>query len=142
MRGCPVRKRRVDGGVVQGAAQGTGGALRKVADIAVTVSMAALMTAGLGLAASRAQAQAGLERLAGSPQDPKGQRLLVEADELIYDNDRNTVTARGKAQLSYGTRTLQADRVRYDRGTSRVFAEGNVRLTDETGPLSRATGWS
>ncbi len=125
----------MDGGVVQGAAQGTGGALRKVADITVTVSMLALMTAGLGLAAPRALAQAGLERLAGSPQDPKGQRLLVEADELIYDNDRNTVTARGNAQLSYGSRTLQADRVRYDRGTSRVFAEGNVRLTDETGAL-------
>jgi LPS-assembly protein len=130
----------VDGVVVQGAAQETGGALRKVADITVTVSLAALMTAGLGLAAPRAQAQAGLERLAGSTQDPKGkdpkdQRLLVEADELIYDNDRNTVTARGNAQLSYGTRTLQADRVRYDRGTSRVFAEGNVRLTDETGAL-------
>ena len=43
----------MDGVVVQGAAQGTGGALRKVADITVTVSLAALMTAGLGLAAPR-----------------------------------------------------------------------------------------
>ncbi len=125
---------------MQGAAQETGGALRKVADIAVTVSMAALLAAAFGLAAPRAHAQAGLERLAGPPQgakstDPKDQRLLVEADELVYDNDRNTVTARGNAQLNYGARNLQADRVRYDRGTSRVFAEGNVRLTDETGTL-------
>ena len=122
--------------VVQGAAQGSRDALRKVADIAITVSMAALLTAAFGLTAQRAHAQAGLEKLAGGGKGEKpGQRLLVEADELIYDNDRNTVTARGNAELHYGARTLQADRVRYDRGTSRVFAEGNVRLTDETGAL-------
>jgi hypothetical protein len=40
--------------------------LRKVADIAITVSMAALLTAAYGLAAPRAHAQAGLEKLAGS----------------------------------------------------------------------------
>ncbi len=56
----------------------------------------------------------GLERLAGPSAGAKGQnsgdqRLLVEADELIYDNDRNTVTARGNAELHYGARTLQAD---------------------------------
>ncbi|WP_163068262.1 LPS-assembly protein LptD, partial [Acinetobacter baumannii] len=35
----------------------------------------------------------------------------------------------------YGPRTLQADSVRYDRASSRVFAEGNVRLTDQDGAV-------
>ncbi|MGT2477766.1 hypothetical protein ACU4GR_00205 [Methylobacterium oryzae CBMB20] len=39
---------------------------------------------------------------AGKP----GDKLLVEADELIYDNDHGTVTARGNAELHYGPRTL------------------------------------
>nr|WP_238180248.1 LPS-assembly protein LptD [Methylobacterium haplocladii] len=87
-------------------------------------------------AAPQAFAQSGIESKLSGAAKPKGnERLLVEADELIYDNDKNTVVARGNAELHYGARTLQADRVRYDRATSRVFAEGNVRLTDDTGSV-------
>ena len=32
-------------------------------------------------------------------------RLLVEADELVYDNDRNTVAAVGNVQMNYDGRT-------------------------------------
>ena len=67
----------------------------------------------------------------GSGQD----RLLVEAKELIYDNDRNTISASGNVELNYQGRTLQADRVIYDRNTGRVFAEGNARLTDASGAV-------
>ena len=113
-----------------------GQALRKVSDIARIAGLTALLTA-LPLAAAPVLAQSGgaanpmAKKLEGKP----GDKLLVEADELIYDNDNNTVTARGNAELHYGPRTLQADRVRYDRGTSRVFAEGNVRLTDKDGAV-------
>ncbi|NEU13838.1 LPS-assembly protein LptD [Methylobacterium sp. BTF04] len=124
-------------------------ALRKVADIAFAAGWVALLTAAVptvavGPAAAqsanaqapkaqslKAQAPKGPSPAAGKP----GERLLVEAAELIYDNDKNNVTARGNAELHYGPRTLQADRVLYDRNTSRVFAEGNVRLTDETGAV-------
>jgi len=68
---------------------------------------------------------------AGRPQD----RLLVEAQEIVYDNDRNTVSLRGDVELYYQGRTLQADRVTYDRNTGRVFAEGNARLTDASGSV-------
>lgn len=108
--------------------------MRKVADIATVLGLLAL----LGVAApigdalpAGAQAVPGLKPVAGKP----GEKLLVEADELIYDNDRSTVTARGNAELHYGPRTLQADRVRYDQASSRVFAEGNVRLTDRDGAV-------
>src|SRR5215218_6642386 len=62
-------------------------------------------------------------------------RLLVDAKEIVYDNDRNTVSATGDVQLNYQGRTLQADRVIYDRNTGRVRAEGNARLTDTSGAV-------
>ena len=114
-------------------------ALRKVAAIAIAAGFSAMLVAALPLAAaSPAAAQSGPKaNVAAKPNKP-GERLLVEASELIYDNDKNTVTARGNAELHYGPRILQADRVLYDRNTSRVFAEGNVRLTDETGAVLTA----
>ena len=110
--------------------------MRKVSDIARVAGMLALLT-GSALAAAPALAQSGASAnpLAKKVEGKPGDKLLVEADELIYDNDKNTVTAKGNAELHYGPRTLQADRVRYDRGSSRVFAEGNVRLTDQDGAV-------
>ncbi|MGC5780423.1 LPS-assembly protein LptD [Methylobacterium sp. NFXW15] len=101
--------------------------MRKVADILRSAGLTAALTVAV-LPVSIGHAQ-GVPAPPGKP----GEKLLVEANELIYDNDRNTVTARGNAELHYGPRTLQADRVRYDRGTGRVFAEGNVRLTEADG---------
>lgn len=106
--------------------------MRKVADILRKAGLVAALTLVAPLATGLSAHAQNLPALkAGKP----GDKLLVEADELIYDNDKSTVTARGNAELHYGPRTLQADRVRYDRGTSRVFAEGNVRLTEADGAV-------
>ncbi|KQP17428.1 LPS-assembly protein LptD [Methylobacterium sp. Leaf100] len=127
-----------------GSWQELGLALRKVADIALAAGLLALLPAVVSTAAdARPAAQtdakttdAKAKPASGKPASNKqAERLLVEAAELVYDNDKNTVAARGNAELHYGPRTLQADRVLYDRNTSRVFAEGNVRLTDETGAV-------
>ncbi len=109
------------------SSQELGLALRKVADILRSAGLAAALTVAV-LPVSSGHAQS-----IPAPKGKPGEKLLVEANELVYDNDRNTVTARGNAELHYGPRTLQADRVRYDRGTGRVFAEGNVRLTEADG---------
>ncbi|GJD94244.1 LPS-assembly protein LptD [Methylobacterium iners] len=123
-----------------GLRQELGRALRRVATIAVAAGLPALLSAAVPTAlVSEAAAQTARRPAqatpSAKPSAKPAERLLVEAQELIYDNDNNTVTARGNAELTYGPRTLQADRVRYDRKTSRVFAEGNVRLTDETGAV-------
>ena len=47
----------------------------------------------------------------------------------------NTVSASGDVQLNYKGRTLQADKVIYDRNTGRVFASGNARLTEADGTV-------
>jgi LPS-assembly protein len=65
------------------------------------------------------------------PQD----RMLIEARELVYNNDKNTVEAVGDVQIFYQGRTLEADRVVYNRTTKRVAAFGNARLTDTNGQV-------
>src|SRR4051795_9793277 len=76
------------------------------------------------------------DAIAGKTQKGAGKdRLLVDAKEIVYDNDRNTVSATGDVQLNYQGRTLQADRVVYDRKTGRVRAEGNARLTEANGSV-------
>ena len=87
-----------------------------------------------GVASLPASAQTLGDSLAGRAQAGRPQdRLLVEAKEIVYDNDRNTVSLTGDVELYYQGRTLQADRVTYDRSTGRVFAEGNARLTESGG---------
>ncbi|MDJ0448306.1 LPS assembly protein LptD [Methylocystis sp. JR02] len=67
-----------------------------------------------------------------------GARMVVEAKEMIYNEKANTVTARGQVQLLYKGRLLEADRVVYDRNTSRVYAEGHAKLTETNGTIARA----
>ncbi|BDV40390.1 LPS-assembly protein LptD [Methylocystis bryophila] len=65
-------------------------------------------------------------------------RMVVEARELVYDQTKNTVSARGNVQIYYKGRLLEADRVTYDRDTGRIRAEGHARLTEADGAVERA----
>ena len=68
-------------------------------------------------------------------QEPKD-RLLLQAQEMIYDRNKNTIEARGQVQIYYQGRVLQADRVIYDQVTKRVQAQGNAKLTERDGTTS------
>ncbi len=74
------------------------------------------------------------ERIGQNAGSQKG-RLLVEAKEVVYDNDKERVEARGDVQLYYQGRSLEADRVTYDRKTKRVYAEGNARIVETNGQI-------
>lgn len=104
-----------------------------------TVAISAIATVLYCAASSDfASAQGTLNDLVSSKagaQNGEQDRLFVEARELIYNNDKNTITASGNVELHYQGRTLQADRVTYDRNTGRVHAEGNARLTDSGGTV-------
>jgi LPS-assembly protein len=65
--------------------------------------------------------------------------MLVEADELVYDKDNNTVSAVGHAKVYYQGRVLQADKVTYYRDKKQVLAEGNAKFTDEQGNVYYGT---
>ncbi len=67
-----------------------------------------------------------------SQTDPDAQ-LFLTADELIYDNDNETVTASGNVQLEYDGKNIVADRVSYNQKTRRVKAFGNVEILEPDG---------
>ncbi|TWG93751.1 LPS-assembly protein [Mesorhizobium sp. J18] len=64
---------------------------------------------------------------------PQDAQMLLESDTLVYDNDRNTIMAVGGVQIEYGGNRLVAQRVTYDRNTSRLIASGNVEIVEKDG---------
>ena len=99
---------------------------------------AALLLAPMALAlagAPDAASAASLNENNGQTAQAKD-RLLLQAEEMRFDKDKNTVEARGKVQIYYQGRALQADKVVYDRNRNRVHAEGNAKLTERDGTVS------
>ena len=64
------------------------------------------------------------------PSEVREEPILLSADEVTYDEDLGTVTARGDVEINQSGRTLLADTVSYNRRTGVVTATGNVRLID------------
>jgi LPS-assembly protein len=64
--------------------------------------------------------------------------MFVEALELVYNKDKNTVSAEGNARVYYKGNILEADRVTYDRNTGRVYAEGKAQLRQPNGTIIHA----
>ena len=99
---------------------------------------AALCTLGITTDRAHAQAQTGLEQIVQAPDVKSSDPMLLQADELIYENNNSRVTARGNVEIYYGDYTLLADRVVYDRSANTLAAEGNVRMKDPNGAVITA----
>jgi lipopolysaccharide assembly outer membrane protein LptD (OstA) len=56
--------------------------------------------------------------------------LNVEADQVNFENEAHTVTARGNVRLRKGPQSLSADVVTYNTATEQAFARGNVVFTN------------
>ena len=99
--------------------------------------LAAILLAGTAVS-TPLLAQTMSDRIARSARGDSTQqdRMLVDADEMQYDRDANTITARGNVQIYYQGRVLQADRVIYNQTTKRVFAQGNAKLTERDGSIA------
>jgi len=101
----------------------------------------------LAFAATPALAKTGLPRpiqVAAAPEAPKPQaaqdkpaEVLIRADSMNYDANKNVVTAEGKVEVTYGDRTLIADKLTYDQNTRVVTAEGNVSMREPDGTTIR-----
>ena len=110
-----------------------GARMKAVSTIAgMAIATALMIAVGPGSAC----AQTLNDALAAKARPQGKDRLLVEAKELVYNNDKNTIEARGDVELNFQGRTLQADRVIYDRSTGRVHAEGNARITEPNGTVT------
>jgi LPS-assembly protein len=66
------------------------------------------------------------------------EQMLLEADQLLYDFDREIVTAIGNVQIYYGAAVLDAERVTYDQKSGRLVASGGVRLLEPNGNVLTA----
>jgi LPS-assembly protein len=65
-------------------------------------------------------------------------QMLVQAQEMNYDNVNSLVSAVGGVQIFYNGTSLEADKVIYNQKTKRLAAEGNVRMTDKDGKITYA----
>ena len=98
--------------------------LKLNASIAIAFACLLLFCAGL----------TGTARAATTPQDPE--KMLVEANEMVYNKDNDTVSAVGDVQIYYKGRVLQANRVTYNRKSKRVLAVGNAKITEADGSVT------
>lgn len=80
-----------------------------------------------------AQAQKGTFGRTTSVKANPNAKMLVQADELVYDYQNERVLAVGKVQIYYDGAVLEADKVTHDRKTNRLSAAGNVRYQTKDG---------
>lgn len=75
------------------------------------------------------------ESPAGIPEfpDSENQPVDLEADSLIHDEDGQTVTAQGNVELVQAGRIVKADAMTYNLQTDKVYAKGNVVMSEADG---------
>lgn len=64
-----------------------------------------------------------------------GGDVLMQADQLSYDQDTQIVTATGNVEVAYGDRIMSADKMTYNEATGVVVATGNVVLLEPSGDV-------
>lgn len=64
--------------------------------------------------------------------------IYLQADEVVYDDERKIVSVVGNVEISDQGRTLMADRVEYDQTTDTITARGKVCLMDARGNVAFA----
>ena len=98
---------------------------------------AALVCTSLVALTSPAMSQSILPGSQLTESNPDAQ-LLLQADELIYDNDAQTITALGEVRIDYDGTRLVADRLVYRQQSNRLIAVGNVEILQPDGTRSFA----
>ena len=98
-------------------------------------ALAAALAVGVS---SHAAAQTEVAAASPSPTTQNEDAVLLEADQLIDDQQARTITAEGDVHVRYQGRTLRADRLIYNLDTGAVRAEGNVQVVLEDGSVTYA----
>ncbi len=104
---------------------------------AVAALLALCLTGLATPAAAQNSGAVGSEIMPNRKIDPN-QKMLVTADQMEYDFQKETVAAAGNVQIYYDGATLEARRVILDRKANQLHAQGNVRLTDKDGKVITA----
>jgi LPS-assembly protein len=64
--------------------------------------------------------------------------LLLQADELAYDNKNSRIIAKGNVEVYYKNYALTADQLNYDQKANTLNAVGNVRIKEPDGAVVTA----
>lgn len=99
---------------------------------------AALAAALAMSAATPALAQTSGAADPATPATEQDANVILEADELIDDQQARTVTAQGDVQVRYQGRTMRADRLVYYLDTGEIRAIGDVQIVLEDGSVTYA----
>ncbi len=94
---------------------------------------AAAFGAGAEVMLNQAHAQDAEGSVFGKPNSNPDAQMLLQADQLIYDNDAEVVTATGSVQIDYDGYNLVAHKVSYNQKTKRIVASGNVEIIEPNG---------
>ncbi len=101
---------------------------------AATAAMAALLAAALlgGVARAEVAIPKGLlGKKATLPGFALGGPVTLAADTLSFDENAGVVVAEGNVEVGLGTRTIRADRIRYDASTGEAEFAGHVHYKEE-----------
>jgi LPS-assembly protein len=71
-----------------------------------------------------------------APGDEAAREVAFSAGQLVYDSEREIVTATGDVRMNSEGNNLRADRVVWNRATDEVRAEGRVRLVTPEGDIA------
>ncbi|BAT60961.1 LPS-assembly protein LptD precursor [Variibacter gotjawalensis] len=128
----PAKKPRVRGVALLASAALVGGCLLSVPAYSQSsiIQSNQIPWVGVPAASAKPPPTASSRRI----KDPNAQ-MFVNANELRYDNNGDTVSAVGNVQIHYDGSVLQADRVTYNQKTKRLYAEGNVRFQEQDGKV-------
>lgn len=100
---------------------------------AAASALACLVAAALLVLPARAEIaipQGVLGKKAVLPGFALGGPVTLSADTLSYDEDAGIVVAEGNVEVGFGTRTIRADRIRYDATTGEAEFTGHVHYKD------------
>lgn len=85
----------------------------------------------IGASAVFAQDSGNLKSL--EPKIPDEAKLVLSANELVYNRDAERVTAVGGVQINYAGYKMVAQKVEYNQKTGRLTAIGNIELIEPNG---------
>lgn len=97
------------------------------------VSPCALMLAMLAAVPVQASDDSDASPAADIAEALAGEVIDFSAEQLLYDSERDIVTARGNVLVQSGDRSVRANEVTWDRSAGSIMASGNVRAVDESG---------
>jgi LPS-assembly protein len=106
----------------------------KLTNAALLAGVALHMLAiGMNAPAKAQDAAARIDDL--QPNIPADAKLLLTANELVYNRDTEKVTVRGNVQIEYGGYKMVARQVEYDQKSGRILATGDIQLIEPGGNI-------